>query len=73
MQQAAALDGNGEQGDTYFQGQLMTTLAKKSATAPSTIACSSRDIVGCKRSMCVLGLLSRGIRRPKFQRLENER
>jgi hypothetical protein len=31
------------------------------------------DIVGCKRSMCVLDPLSRGIRRRKIRRLENER
>jgi len=73
MQQAAALDGNGEQGDTYFPGQLMATLAKKSATAPPTIARMPEDIAGCKRSMCVLDLLSRGLRRSKIRRLENER
>ena len=73
MQQAAALDGNGEQGDTYFLGQLMATLAKKSATAPPTIARSPRDIVGCMRSMCVLDLQSRGLRRPNIWRLENAR
>jgi hypothetical protein len=31
------------------------------------------DIAGCKRSMCVLDLLSRDIRRRKVRRLENER
>jgi len=31
------------------------------------------DIVGCERPMCVLDLLSRGLRRPKIRRLENER
>jgi len=51
----------------------MATLAKKSATAPPTIARMPEDIVGCKRSMWVLDLLSRGIHRPKFRRLENER
>jgi hypothetical protein len=51
----------------------MATLAKKPATAPPTIACMPKDIAGCKRSMCVLDLLNRGIRRPKFRRLENER
>jgi len=56
-----------------FRVSLMATLAKKSATAPPTIARMPEDIVGCKRSMCVLGLLSRGIHRPKFRRLENER
>ena len=44
MQEAAALDGNGEQGDTYFQVSLMATLAKKSATAPPTIARMPEDI-----------------------------
>jgi hypothetical protein len=73
MQQAAALDGNGEQGDTYFFWvSLMATPAKRSATAPPTIA-RMPDIAGCRRSMCVLDLLSRGIRRSKIRRLENER
>jgi hypothetical protein len=30
------------------------------------------DIAGCQRSMCVLDLPTRGIRRPKIRRLENE-
>jgi hypothetical protein len=56
-----------------FQVSLIATLAKKSATAPPTIARMPEDIVGCKRSMCVLDLLSRGIRRRRIRRLENER
>src|SRR5688572_2610439 len=56
-----------------FQVSLMATLAKKSATAPPTIARMPEDIVGCERPMCVLDLLSRGLRRPKIRRLENER
>jgi len=51
----------------------MATLSNNSATAPSTIARKPEDIVGSKRSMCVLDLPSRGIRRPKIRRLENER
>jgi hypothetical protein len=56
-----------------FQVQLMATLAKKSATAPPTIARMPEDIAGCKRSTCVLDRLSRGLRRPEIQRPENER
>lgn len=47
-----------------FRYASMKTLVKKRAPPPPRVARMVEDVVGCKWSLCVLDLVSRGVRRP---------